>query len=1107
MNDIRRWLASLDLSQYGDVFAANDIDLDVVRLLSETDLEKLGLSLGQRKRFLKAAAALDEPTKTSAQPSEAPTRGEPERRQLTVMFCDLVGSTDLSAQLDPEDLRDIIGRYQNACAAVIHDVEGHVAKYMGDGILAYFGYPRAHEDDADRAVHAGLRIVEAVAKLEVVSVTEAKPLLAVRIGIATGEVVVGDMLAADSSREAAVTGETPNRAARLQGAAAPNQVLVGDRTRQLTRRGFDWSGPLTLTLKGFDQPVRAWRVGGERSQPLAAKSTRLIGRRSELALIAERLDAARSGDGQVVLLVGEAGIGKSRLTAAFLEQVGDQALRLQYFCSPFHSSSELKPFADQIEREAGIVRTDSTADNLNRVAAWLARYDENSELGVALCAGLLSLRGTADERLADLAPRAIRAKTLDLLEEHLLRLERRGPLVLVFEDLHWIDPTSAELLRRLTERVHAHRVLILANARPEFDAPWMRPPRAVVITLSRFAHRDAAALIEEAAGGRKLPPELVQQLLARGQGSPLFIEELTKSVTEALTERNAGSGLDLDTIRAIPVSLRDSLMARLDRLGSAKEIAQVCAVIGHDFDERLLPALIEPPGRDFKPELERLIEAQIIQRKPGEASSYLFRHALIQEAAYQSLLRMKRRDYHRKIAESLERGIAPELSEREPERVAFQYAEAALFDRAVQCWHRAATRAAERSANIEAVNLLREALNVARLHFSGEERTRQELPLLIALGPCLMATEGWNAPEVRSVYEAAIRLAHESGRAAETFPAIWGRWLTAHAGGEAESARELLRQLFDVIGDGGDAHLALQAHHAGASTMCTDGELAATLKHVEATLALYDLRTHRHEAMRYGGHDPCVCTQCIGALAEMMLGHTARAHALSHAAQALAIKVDHAPSVAHGQWYRVELCQILDDPISTTELADNVLKIGVDKGMSLYVAWATMARGWARAKGGDRDRGLGEMEDGVAALRATGVVYHLPHRLGMRAQTLALAGRQAAAIEAIEEAVASVEATGERWYEAEILRLKALLVAAAPAADFRAAERCLEQAIATASRQSARLWESRARLDLALLLARQNRDARTVVGPVVAWDDIDLPERERAKAMLEKLAG
>ena len=930
--------------------------------------------------------------------------------------------------------------------------------------------------------------------------------------------MVGEQVGVDSSREWSVVGDAPNVAARLQAAAEPGQVLVADTTRRLTRAPIAWSGPHLRSLKGFAEPVAFWRALDESPAavvghaPAPVSATRLVGRKGELALLGDRLELVRSGLGQAVLLIGEAGIGKSALARTLIDaaRAGDVACR-QYVCSPFYQTSELNPFVTQIAREVGIVRADSPPANFDRLVGWLARDGGATETEGALFAALLALETPADAALGDLTPAALRAKTMRSVQAHLLRADRERPALLLLEDAHWMDPSSADLIDHLIDRLGKHRILLLVTARPEFDARWVRRQNVTVLTLNRLGPRDAAALAAEVSAAQALPPEIVTELLQRAQGNPLFIEELTKAVTETLggSRTDAGDRARLEQlVHVVPTSLRDLLAERLDHLGPAKETAQAAAVIGQEFDVRLLEAIADEPERR-RADIGRLLDAEIIVPCGSDVpTGYAFRHALIQEAAYQSLLKSKRREHHRRIAESLERGVVPELSEREPERIAQHYAEAGIADRAIECWHQSGVRCAQRSANLEAIKQLTSALNLVRQQPVSPERAGRELSLLITLGPTLQATGGWDAIRVREVYGDALRLARETGRGADLFPALWGRWLIAHASGEAEVARELLAELAGIARAADNPDLLLQLHHAAGSTHCTDGFFQQTLAEVKACISAYDIAKHRHQAMQYGGHDPCVCTTCIGALAQFIVGHAARAERWSDDALQLAQQIEHAPSIAHAHTYRAELNQIRGEVDSTLRAADSALTIAVDKGLQHYIAWAKMTRGWALAMQGNADAGIGELEEGLAGLRKTGVRYHSLHRLGMRAQAYAAVARHAEAIDAIDEAIAAVEATGERWHEAELYRIKASVLDAMPGSDRRATEDLLERAVELAAMQGAHLWECRARIDLSGALARSSRidAARDVLAPVLGWgSDVDIDERAAAQALRSRL--
>jgi class 3 adenylate cyclase/predicted ATPase len=1042
------------------------------------------------------------PIRAESEPRPAPTVTEDgERRQLTVMFCDLVGSTALASTVDPEDMRAIVRGYQQACAAVVARFDGHVAQYLGDGLLVYFGYPQAHEDDPSRGVRAALGIVEAIAPLN----------LSVRVAVHTGMVVVG-AVGSTAKPEQLALGDAPNLAARLQALAEPATVVVSDATHRLTERGFQWRSLGIQSLKGFPRPMAVWQVTGEttgldqaRGAPARAMAP-LIGREAELSLLHRRWEQAARGDGQVVVLTGEPGIGKSRIAESFLEQARVPAsATLRFFCSSYHQHSALHPFVASIGNAAAISADEPVAHKLDKLEQWLARLGQEAQTG-ALFAALLSIPFESRYPPLELTPVAVREKTFGAIEDLVIRAAAAGATVLVVEDVHWIDPSSASLLERLVDRMPALRALLVVTARPEFTAAWTRLPHVTHLTLNHLARRETAELVAHVAGAGVLAPALVEQIVERAAGIPLYVEEITKAAIESDAEPGAGG--PERRLRVIPATLRDSLMGRLDRLGRAKEIAQAAAVIGREFDEELLSAITDLPADVRHEGLERLRQAQLVGARAHAARTVqYFRHALIQEVAYQSLLNATRRRYHLRIAEALERRFT-EGAHGEPETIAHHFTEAGADDRAVLYWHRAGQRAAQRSANLEAIEHLRQSLALLAKRLPSPERAGQELSVLITLGPALMATRGWDAPEVREAYSRALALAEETGRSVDLFPAVWGRWLVAHAGGEAQLARDLLDQLFALLHDRDDRSLLLQAHHAAGSTMCSDGELAKTMEHIDTGVALYRFETDREHALVYGGHDPCVCAQSIGALTELVRGNLRRAQELSEAALVLAARVGHVPSVAHADVYRAELTHILREPREAAARSQRVFEMASEKGIAHYRAWALMMLGWARVMHGDVDAGIGTVEEGVTALRTTGIRYHLPHRLTVRAEALLAAGRTHAALEAIEEAIEAVGRTGDVWYESEVLRVKAEILQSRVSPDIGAAQACLDQALALARARGARFWELRAASALARLLAAQDRHdvARSVLVPALrGFGEGELTEVAEAKALIERL--
>ena len=753
--DVAVWLRGLGLERYDQAFRDNEIDEKVLPGLTAEDLKDLGVTLvGHRRRLLDAIAALGAAVATAAASATVgaagpgtPVQSGAERRQLTVMFCDLVGSTALSARLDPEDMREVIGAYHRCVAKMIGRGGGFVAKYMGDGVLAYFGYPGADEHDAERAVRAALKLVEKVAGLETIA---AAP-LQVRIGIATGLVVVGDLIGQGASQEQAVVGETPNLAARLQALAEPGTVVIAPSTRRLTGGLFEYADLGAVELKGLGAPVMAARVvrgsaALSRFEALHGRDpTPLVGRDEELALLQRRWQQAKAGEGRVVVLIGEPGIGKSRLAQAMLEEVASEPhTRLRYFCSPHHQASALHPFITQLEHAAGMRHEDMPEARLAKLEALLARSNAGAE-EIGFIAERMSVPTGDKYRLPDLTPQRRKERTLEALLAQMARLAAQKPVLMLFEDAHWIDPTSLELLTLTVARASTLPLLLLVTARPEFTPPWPAEAHVTTLPLGRLGRREGATLVERSAGGKALPAEILEQILARTDGVPLFLEELTKTIIESglLHEEDGHYALDgaLPPL-AIPTTLHDSLMARLDRLAPVREVAQIGAAIGREFSYPLLSAVAQQPDDRLKEALDQLVRAELVFGR-GELPEavYTFKHALVQEAAYASLLRERRRTLHARIAQALE-GEFPEVAETQPELVAHHYAAAGLPAPAIDYYRRAAERAMAASANAEAIAHLTRGLELIGSLPESPERISREIDFRLALGPPLLPYEG-----------------------------------------------------------------------------------------------------------------------------------------------------------------------------------------------------------------------------------------------------------------------------------------------------------------------------------------------------------------------------
>jgi class 3 adenylate cyclase/predicted ATPase len=1094
VHDVSSWLRSLGLGQHIDAFVANEIGPDLLPTLTDADLRELGvMALGQRKRLLQAIARL------TREPS-APTAGAraPERRRLTVMFVDLVGSTALSQRLDPEEMQALLRAFHDRVGGEIARHGGHVAKLMGDGLLAYFGWPVAREETVEQAARAGLATVAQVAGMRA---PDGVP-LGGRVGIATGLVVVGELMGEGAAREATIAGETPNLAARLQAAAAPGTVVIAEATRRLLGQGFAVEPLGKLALRGLPTPVPAFRLVAERlglsrfDARRAEPAAPIVGRDEELALLLRRWSQAAAGRGQAVLVVGEAGIGKSRLAAALIDVTGAASRRLlRYQCSPQHGDSPLWPVIQQLVTDAKLLEAADDAARIARLDALLRRATAEPGGALPLLAELVGvpvpgppLHLTAKQR---------RARSLAALVDQVVGRDSDEPALVLFEDVHWIDPSTLELIGRLLEAIDHSRTLLVLTCRPEGERMLAGRQQVTRITLNRLSLAAAEAIVARVVGDRKLAAATRAEILTHTDGVPLFIEELTKTVIEVSAETPT-----------VPASLHDSLLSRLDRVPEARLVAQTAACIGREFESGLLAAVMEEAEPWLAAGLDALVQAELLLRHdvpPG--GRYSFKHALLRDAAYASLLRAQRQQVHARIAKVwMER--FPGMVDDQPELLAHHLTEAGRLSEAISYWLKAGQHALQRSAMQEAVTQLGRALDLLWALPDGPERQRRELDLQLARGPALIAAQGFAAPETARAYARACELALAVDHGSALFPALYGQWVI-HFNRDLIPAHETAMTLLRMARERRDAAVEVTGHRAVGSTLFKLGRLMEGRRQLEAGLALYDPARDRNSCFIYAIDSRVVCASWL-AYALLALGLAEQARSRADEGLRYARELAHPNTTAYALGCHCGLHQLLRDREQALSEAEEAISLAKDQGFPYWLAVGKVIRGWALGEGGRATEGIEQTREGVAELSAVGSVTVLPYFMGLSAEAHGKGGRPTEALGLVSEALTWLEKTGESWFLAELHRLRGDLLRALPDADDVEAEASYRRAIGAARDQGARMWEVRA----ATALARhwvdrgERREALDLLAPAYATftEGRELPDLLEAKAVLEGLS-
>lgn len=1050
----------------------------------------------------------------------SPSIAVSERRQLTVLSCDLVDSVTLAEQFELEDYHDIIRLYRDMCDAMIRHYEGHIAHDLGAALLIYFGHPQSHEDDAQRAVRTGLAITEGLAALNTRLWGEKNIALAVRWGVHTGPMVVEAITSTVPAGVVALS-EVPHMAQQIQRLAVPGTGVIGASTARLVEAYFVCEALGAQLLEANAQPMPLFRVLAPAALSQKGR-TPFVGREAEMAMLWDRWTQAKDGFGQVVLLNGDPGIGKSRLVHTMKDSLSEVAYILECRCSPYHQHSVFYPVIDVLERQLLHWEVaESPEAKLHKLELFLSECALPLADTVPLLAALLSLPDIAERYPAlHLTSQQQRHKILEMLLSILHTLTTEHPMLLIVEDLHWIDPSTQELLDLLVERIPTQRLCAVLTYRPVFQAPWGQHSYITPIPLTRLSRLSAKQMVSHVTGKKVLPEGVLRQIIDKTDGVPLFVEEFTKTLMEAGIMQEIDGHYELLAplqAIAIPATLHDSLMARLDRLDIAKRVAQVGAVLGRQFDYALLKAVWEQDEHLLQRGLSRLVEAELLyQQGRLPQASYTFKHALIQDTAYQSLLKRARQQYHRRAAQVLIERF-PEIADLQPEVPARHYTEAGLIERALLYWQRAGQLAVERQANVEAIHRFTQGLNLLQHLPDMSERVQQELALQLAIGPPLIMVKGHSAREVESTYTRAYELCQQLGDHSQRFWALTGLWRLYLTRGQLKRSHDIGEQCLMLAQHLQDATLLLEAHTMLGSSLLFLGEWSASHRHFEQGTTLYDARQSQIQTFASSLNSGVVCLS-RSSWTLWMLGYPDQAFKRAHEALALAESLSHTNSRCLALHYLAVLHQCRRELQSVQIRAEAVMELCREQSFIQWLAGAMCMRGWALAEQGMIQEGTIQLRDGMMSWQSIGTCLAQTHMLLRLAEAYKQGGEIEAGLHTLTAALTAVEATSEHYYESELYRLKGELLTLqsfgerACSARLRAeAESCFLRALEIARYQGAKSLELRAATSLCRLWVQQ-RDKRTVsrdmLGSIYDWftEGFDTPDLQEAKALLGVLA-